>query len=101
MTLRYRSLQADVEAFQLTKERRQDRAEWPAWLVEAAAKPRTQIGAVYVKNLSNPNAPDLLRLVTDQGVSLINFNDWLVEGEDGTLSLWPPGQFLQTYEPVE
>ena len=38
--MKYRKKPIVIEAFQMTKERRQDNSEWPSWLNEAWNGPR-------------------------------------------------------------
>ena len=54
VTLRYRKRPVEIEAFQMTEERRQDMSEWPPWLHEAWNKRFWHVGAVYPETREAP-----------------------------------------------
>jgi len=96
--IKFRKKPVEIEAFQMTKERRWDNSEWPNWLHEAwnieAGK-----GALFI----NPEDPDqkLLVLGTLEGVHHVSWDDWIVRGVQDELYPVKPDIFTETYEAVE
>lgn len=98
---KYRKKPVVIEAFQMTRERRWDNSEWPAWLHQAwNAQPGE--GAVWI----DPDAPiaegqqSAAELVcgTLEGVHRIDWNDWIIQGIKGELYPCKPDIFEESYE---
>ena len=82
MNYRYIPKQPIVEAFQLTKERWEDRSDWPWWLIEEVARAGHAGG----------RGASLLR-------AWVNWDWWIVRKADGSWEVWNPEQFAQHYSP--
>jgi hypothetical protein len=98
--MRYRRRKpAEIEAFQMTKERRADNRDWPEWLNKAWNKPSTAHGAVW------PSGPrtDKGYLVADtpEGSLTVGWDWWIVfVVATGELQVMSPERFEANYEPV-
>lgn len=94
--MKFRKRPIVIEAFQMTRERRESNVDWPNWLHEAWNKTRRQAGALWI----NPNDPDRKELVisTFEGVHAVSWNDWIVRGVKGELYPVKPDIFEATYE---
>ena len=88
-----------IQAFQMTEERRMDNSEWPEWLNEAWNKTEGENGALFRQNMDAP-LPDLLCIQTLEGIHLVNFDDWIIQGVHGELYPCKPEIFAATYEAV-
>ncbi len=53
VNLKFRKRPVEIEAFQMTKERRKDNSDWPNWLNEAWNTPFHQAGAVSSEDYPN------------------------------------------------
>lgn len=96
----YRKRPVVVEAFQMTEERRADNSEWPSWLHEAWNKSHDEPGAVFPKDFPLSDGHDELLIYTLEGVHLVNFDDWIIQGVTGELYPCKPDIFDKTYEKV-
>lgn len=90
-----------IEAFQMTEARRQDNAEWPEWLNVAWNKPQGEPGAVFPVDSPNSDGTDLLVIHTLEGLHLVGFGDWIIQGIQGELYPCKPEIFEKTYDPVK
>ena len=90
-----------IEAFQMTEARRQDNAEWPEWLNVAWNKSQGEPGAVFPVDFPNSDGTDLLVIHTLEGVHLVGFGDWIIQGIQGELYPCKPEIFEKTYDPVK
>lgn len=97
--MKFRKKPVEVEAFQMTKERRMDNSEWPNWLNQAWNKAEGEPGALFRQNMDAP-LPDLLCIGTLEGVHLVDFGDWIIRGVKGELYPCKPDIFAITYEAV-
>ena len=93
MSDRYRKKPVVIEAFQMTKARRDDNSEWPHWLNEAWNKPFDAPGSFY------PLAGALM-ICTLEGAHVVSENDWIIQGVKGELYPCKPDIFEATYEKV-
>lgn len=96
----YRKKPVVVQAFQMTKERRIDNREWPTWLNEAWNKDPDQKGAVFPKDYPDSDGTDELCIFTLEGVHLVNFDDYIIQGVSGELYPCKPDIFNATYDRV-
>ncbi len=96
---RYRKKPVEIEAFQMTKERRFDNTEWPNWLNEAWQNDSFTEGSLFIDR----DDPEGERLVigTLEGVHRVQWNDWIIKGVKGELYACKPDIFEMTYEKVE
>jgi hypothetical protein len=100
LKMRYRKKPIVIEAFQMTKERRQDNSEWPNWLHEAWQMEHHSIGALYASDYPNSDGTDMLRIRTLEGDQLVSWNDYIIQGVQGEIYPCKPDIFEQTYEEV-
>jgi hypothetical protein len=96
----YRKKPVVIEAFQMTRERRSDNSEWPEWLNCAWNKPHDEEGAVFPKDYPESDGTDELCIFTMEGVHLVTFGDWVIQGVRGELYPCKPDIFAATYEPA-
>lgn len=98
---KFRKKPVVIEAFQMTKERRQDNSEWPEWLNMAWQEDNDMVGAVYPSKFHDSDGVDLLLINTLEGTHRVNWDDYIIQGVQGELYPCKPDVFEQTYEPVE
>lgn len=99
--LQYRKKPVVIEAFQMTRERRKDNRDWPAWLNEAWCKPFDEVGAVSCEDYPNSvSLTDRLVIRTLEGVMTVGWDDWIIRGVAGELYACKPDIFAATYESV-
>lgn len=97
--LHFRKKPVEIEAFQMTKERRMDNSDWPEWLNRAWNEGRNAPGALQRVNMEAP-LPDFLQIVTLEGLHLVSWGDWIIRGVKGELYPCKPDIFEATYEPA-
>lgn len=92
-----------VQAFQMTRERRQDNADWPEWLHRAWNMESTERGALWTENegISRTTNDSLLRIFTLEGVHVVDWNDYIIRGLKGEIYPCKPDIFLASYEECE
>ncbi len=92
-----------VEAFQMTYKCRWNNSEWPGWLHEAWNRDPGE-GSVWIDSdapiSEGRQSADALVCGTLEGVSKIDFNDWIIRGIKGELYPCKPDIFEATYEEV-
>lgn len=99
MNHRYRKRPVVIEAFQMTRERREDNTDWPPWLNEAWNLGDQAPGAVYM--LEPAGHPDRrLCINTLEGRHVVGWGDWIIRGVAGELYPCKPDIFAATYEPA-
>ena len=98
--MKYKKKSMMIEAFQMTREHRQDTSSWPEWLNEACQRNRDEIGAVY---RSAPVSIGMGRfvLVTLGGARVIYWNYYIMQRRDGRLLVCDPNDFKDNYDIVE
>lgn len=101
MDHRYRKKPVIIEAFQMTEARRQNNSEWPEWLHQAWNKNSYALGALYPAELSTSHDTDKLLLRTLEGVHIVSWDDWIIQGVRGELYPCKPDIFEATYEKVD
>ncbi len=101
---KYRKLPVEIEAFQMTKERRWDNSEWPAWLHLAWNREPGE-NAVWIDPDTPPEpgqeSSSILVCGTLEGVHTITPGDWIIKGVKGELYPCKPDIFKMTYEKVD
>lgn len=97
---RFRKRPVVVEAFQMTKERRMDNTDWPAWLGEAWNGERDAEGTLQRIDATAP-LPDHLEIVTLEGKHRVSWGDWIIRGVNGEIYPCKPDIFAATYEAVK
>jgi len=96
--VKYRKKPVVIEAFQMTRARRDDNSEWPEWLNFAWQKAPGE-GALF-PDTDDPTW-DRLVIGTLEGVHRVQWNDWIIRGVKGELYPCKPDIFAATYESVE
>lgn len=101
MNHKYRKKPVVIEAFQMTKERRQDNSEWTEWMNKAWNKPNNEEGSLYPSEFPDSDGTDKLKIHTLEGDMLVEWDDYIIQGVNGELYPCKPDIFKATYEPVE
>lgn len=83
----------------MTESARMDNSDWPEWLNDAWNKSEGESGALFRQNM-DAALPDLLCIQTLEGIHLVMFNDWIIQGVKGELYPCKPDIFAATYEPA-
>jgi hypothetical protein len=98
--MKFRRKQQVIEAFQMTREARQDNSDWPAWLGEAWQKERGEIGALWPREYPDSDGTDELLLQEGSSVQgVIAFGTWIIN-DNGALRSMPNRYFIELYEAV-
>lgn len=92
---RFRKKPIEIEAFQMTKQRRWDNSEWPNWLHMAWNEEVDATGGVWCID-----GDEQLFCGTLEGKHIIDFDDWIIQGIKGELYPCKPDIFEMTYDPV-
>lgn len=92
MQLKFRKKPVVIEAFQMTRERRWDNSDWPAWLGEAWQK-EDEPGSLFCIA-----GGEQLFIRTLEGDHEITFGDFIIQGVQGELYPCKPDIFEATYE---
>jgi len=97
----YRKKPIEVEAFQMTFDRRYDNSEWPEWLHRAWNYEPSDLGSVYCVDEDGLVGPgDQLWITTLEGALSISFDDWIIKGVIGEIYPCKPDVFAATYDVV-
>lgn len=98
---KFRKKPVVIEAFQMTRQRRADNSDWPAWLHAAwNESDHSKPGALFPKNHPNSDGTDPLYVMTLEGGLLVGWDDWIIRGVSGELYPCKPDIFAATYDPV-
>lgn len=97
---KFRSKPTVIEAFQMTEERRRDNVDWPKWLHRAWNKGRGEVGAIGPASFPNSDGTDKLVISTQDGVTEIRWDDWIIKSVAGELDIYGPEFFAESYESV-
>ena len=97
----YRKRPVVIEAFQMTKERRQDNSEWPNWLNEAWQKDFEEVGSAGPVDFPDSDGTDKITIKTLEGDHWVNWDDYIIQGVAGELYPCKPDIFEKTYENVD
>ena len=98
MITRFRKKPVVIEAFQMTKERRDTNVDWPSWLHEAWQLERETQNSLYPTQQGTSGGT--LSIGTLEGQHLVSWGDWIIRGIQGELYPCKPDIFEATYEPV-
>ena len=98
MNYAFRKKPVEIEAFQMTEERRMDNQDWPTWLHKAWNEEAFHEGALFIDS-DDPEGKKLV-IGTLEGVLRVNWNDWIIRGVKGEIYACKPEIFLATYEEV-
>ena len=99
--MKFRKKPVVIEAFQMTRERRASNIEWPEWLHKAWNMDHPQEGAVWPENYPNSDGTDRLCIGTLEGVYIVSWNDWIIQGVKGEIYACKPDIFEATYDRVD
>ena len=99
--MKYRTKLVEIEAFQLTKETREDNSNWPDWMHEAWNKELDEVGSLYPWLYPDSDGSDELAVETLNGAVLVRFNDYIIRGTQGELYPCDPDVFHEKYEKCE
>jgi hypothetical protein len=98
MNYKFKKRPVVIEAFQMTKERRQDNSDWPNWLNLAWNKPWHEVGAVSSEDWPTSMGNDRLMIHTLEGKMTVEWNDFIIQGVNGELYSCKPDIFEKTYD---
>ncbi len=99
MNYKFRKKPVEIEAFQMTKKRRQDNSEWPGWIHEAWQKGNNEENSLCCD--SDSDGTDPLWICTLEGVMKVGWNDWIIQGVNGEIYPCKPDIFEKTYEEIK
>lgn len=88
----------EIEAFQMTKERRQNNSEWPSWLHQAWQKDFHEEGSLSCVDYPNSDGTDRVQIRTLEGVMWVNWSDYIIQGINGEIYPCKPDIFNLTYD---
>ena len=91
MSFRFRKRPVEIEAFQMTPDRRESSDGWPGWLLTAWATPCEQPGSFFALS-------GAMLLTTLEGVMAVSPGDWIIRGVKGELYPCRADIFELTYE---
>lgn len=97
---RYRKRPLEIEAFQMTKARREDNSDWPEWLNMAWSLEPGSDGSLSPQDYPKSHGTDMLVIETLEGTHLVSWGDFIIRGVHGELYPCKPDIFRETYEPV-
>jgi len=102
---KYRKKPVVIEAFQMTRERRQDNSDWPSWMHEAWNKNPKDDGALMPigkSALAHPrHDQETLVIMTLEGTHQVAWGDYIIQGVKGELYPCKPDIFEATYEAAD
>ena len=98
---KYRKKPVVIEAFQMTRNRRETNIEWPTWLNRAWSKDFSEEGAISCENFPNSDGKDRLVIRTLEGIYTVNWDDYIIQGIKGEIYACKPDIFEATYDSYE
>ncbi len=99
MNHEYRKKPIVVEAFQMTKERRETNEDWPDWLHRAWNKDASALGALHMLQLAGH--PDRRLVIhTLEGQMVVQWGAFIIKGIHNELYPCEPDIFAATYDKV-
>ena len=100
MNYKFRKKPITIEAFQMTRERRDKNEDWPDWLHEAWNKQAREIGAVFPSGYPRSDGKDQLKVQTKEGLMVVPWDAYIIRGILGELYVCDRDIFNRTYDPV-
>jgi len=76
--MKYRKKPIIIEAFQMTKARRESNFDWPQWLHEAWNKDKTEPGALFPSDFPHSDGTDKLMIRTLEGDLLVEWDAFII-----------------------
>lgn len=99
MNMKYRKKPVEVEAFQMTFERRYDNSEWPDWLNRAWNMEPNDAGCLYCVDEDGMVGPgDQLWIMTLEGNHKVTWDDYIIQGVKDEIYPCKPDIFDLTYD---
>jgi hypothetical protein len=98
MMARFRKKPIEIEAFQMTPERRKSNADWPWWLYQAWQLDRSTPGSLYPTAYNSSDST--LSIGTLEGPLTVSWDDWIIRGVMGEIYPCKPDIFEATYDLV-
>ena len=103
--MKYIQKPIEIQAFQMTKQRRLDNSEWPNWLNQSWLKSIIDKGSLFCANDGSIHG-DLFTPIfinTSEGVIKVNWDDYIIKksSDKEGLYLCKPDIFEATYEKVD
>ncbi len=99
--MKFRKKPVVIEAFQMTRKRREDNFDWPEWLNRAWNGDRDAPGTLQPRFMTSKGGLTDLEVCTLEGKMAVDWGDWIIKGIKGELYPCKPDIFEATYEPVE
>lgn len=94
----YRTKVVEIQAFQMTEDRRSTNRDWPDWLNAAWQKDANTTGAVWGKKHPHSDGKDELVIGTLEGNHNVSWGDFIIQGLKGELYPCKPDIFFMKYE---
>ena len=85
----------------MTKERRENNADWPSWLHEAWQKEIDEVGSVYPEDFPSSNGKDRLLIRTADGIMTVGWDNYITLNVFGELYPCQVDIFNDAYEKVD
>lgn len=100
---RWRKKPIAVNAFQMTKERMNDDADWPGFICNAWLAEEDKPGALRVESMDGEGEVATLTIYTLEGPHIVQPDAWIVQGPLPPYEIWAVRDdiFRNTYERVE
>ena len=98
MNYKFRKKPVVIEAFQMTRARREKNEDWPYWLHRAWNEKNDKIGSLQPIDFPESNGKDMLEVVTLEGNHLVSWGDYIIQGVNGELYPCKPDIFEKTYD---
>lgn len=96
--MKFRKKPVVIEAFQMTRERRESNSGWPEWMRRAWQLERETPGSLYPTEEKTGNGT--LSIGTLEEQCLVSWDDWIIQGVIGELYTCKPDIFTATYYPA-
>lgn len=87
----YRKRPVVIAAYQMTEGNRNNKDDWPSWLLDAMDSAKAASRFVY-------NGPQHMHIETLEGTMEVGTDDWIIRGVAGELYPCKPDIFAATYE---
>lgn len=92
-----------VQAFQMTRERRADNREWPAWLDEAWNRKAWDTDSVFPEHGTAGAGKDRVVVCSNSSAysDIVEWGSWIVRDEQGRFVVLNDHQFSSLYASLE
>ena len=95
---KFRSKVVEIEAFQMTEDRRWDNKDWPEWLNRAWNGEVGKIGSMWIDHRDPTHAA--LIVGTLENPHAVTWGDFIIQGLKGEIYPCKPDIFAMKYEAV-